>query len=66
MDSVVTGRIEYPFDGTQFANDTRVEPKLINQVELMVDYENHGGYKQSHGPEYDLQTGGKTVAESTN
>ena len=37
MYSVVSGCVEDPLEGTQFADDFRVQPKLVEQVELQVD-----------------------------
>jgi hypothetical protein len=37
MYSVVSGCVEDPLEGTQLADDFRVQPKLVQQVELQVD-----------------------------
>ena len=41
MYSMVTGRVEDPLDGTQFPDQGSMKPKLVHQIELVVDQEHH-------------------------
>jgi|ERR1711911_151786 len=45
VNSVVAGGVEYPFNGAQFPDDTSMEPKLIHQIELVVNQKNNRRYK---------------------
>ena len=46
--SVMTGSIEHPFERSQMTNYLRVDPKLVQQIELGMGCKLTGWYEKSH------------------